>query len=513
MSALATASRARAAGPARERGLAAAAIFISGAASFGLAIRGPNETLLLILVSLGAFALFLFFVSGRYELTLALFLLWLGLLDGFLKLKSGSQYATLVRDALMFAIAGGAAIRLVIRRRFTVPPYTGWILLFVAVCLVQVANPASGSKLHALAALKPHLEFVPLFFFGHAVMRSPGRIRAFLLLMLAVTALNAIVAIYQYQLTPQQLAGWGPGYARLIEGSGNVGGRVAYGTGAEQFVRPFGLGADVGFSGSVAALAAPGAIALLLLPRRRWSRVAAFALGGSVVLGLVASQARVSLLQAAFAIVVFAALSSVSRRRIQVVTGIAAAVVVSWLVISIVSQNIGAQVFQRYSTISPGQVGATAVDYKSSSFSLLGEYLVKYPFGAGIGKVGPASGFAGGSTVDLNAENEFNYLLLELGYPGLIILCGFALSICFLAVTRVRRIVDPELRPLLMALSAAFIGVVMTFAGAPLLAGPPASPFLWFAAGTLVYWLAAPHGTHPPALKLGAADPTARGAS
>jgi hypothetical protein len=475
-------------------GLLAASSLIT----FALAVRGPQQTVLLIAASLAIFALALLVVSPRYEVSLAIFIVYLGVLDGYLKLKSGSQSVALGRDVLLYAIAAGALIRLSVGKRVHFPPYTGWIVAFVAVCLVQLANPHNHSLLHALGGLRPHLEFVPLFFLGYAVMRSAKRLRVFLILLLAVTAINGAVALYQYQLTPAQLASWGPGYSRLINGFGAIAARVSYNPNQAQatHVRPFGLGSDTGFSGNLAALAAPAAIALLVL-RRRVARGISVALAGSVVVALVASQARVSLIGAAFSVIAFTALSTASRRRLRVILGIATVVVISWFAVSIVATNIGAQVFQRYQSIAPSRVVSTSINYKRSSFSALGTYLVKYPLGAGLGTSGPASTFANNSLRDLNAENEFNFLILELGYPGLLLLCGFCIQMCLLVAFNIKRIADPELRPLLTALGAAVIGTFATFAGGPILSGSPGAPFFWFACGTLVYWLASPSGHVP----------------
>ena len=71
--------------------------------------------LLLALLIFGAVFLCLWLLlSERYELTLAVLMLYLGLLDGYVKLKLNTSWATLGRDALLYAIVAGA---LVARRR------------------------------------------------------------------------------------------------------------------------------------------------------------------------------------------------------------------------------------------------------------------------------------------------------------------------------------------------------------------------------------------------------------
>ena len=51
------------------------------------------------------------FGSRRVDHSLAALGLYLGLLGGYLKLRTGNQYATLGRDLLVVAIAAGAAFR------------------------------------------------------------------------------------------------------------------------------------------------------------------------------------------------------------------------------------------------------------------------------------------------------------------------------------------------------------------------------------------------------------------
>src|SRR4051812_34684301 len=81
-----------------------------------LATQGPRSTALLIAVSLAAFGVAVLAFSPRYEISLAILLVYIACFDGFIKLKSGSGYATLGRDVLMLALAGGAVVRLAVRR-------------------------------------------------------------------------------------------------------------------------------------------------------------------------------------------------------------------------------------------------------------------------------------------------------------------------------------------------------------------------------------------------------------
>ena len=177
---------------------------------------------------LGAVAVWMFF-SERYERTLAVLALYLGLLDGFLKLKTGSSVATLGRDVLMYSIAAGALARLALRREpLRIPKLTVPIVVWVIICFAEVLNPVVPSMTHALAGVRQHVEFVPLFFLGYAVMRSERRLMGLLILLIVVAAANGIVALLQSQLSLAQLASWGPGFARLVYGTSVVTARTFY---------------------------------------------------------------------------------------------------------------------------------------------------------------------------------------------------------------------------------------------------------------------------------------------
>ena len=93
-------------------------------------------------------------LSTRYTLTLTLLALYLGLLDGPIKLEATNhKLASSLRDILIIAIVLGMLMRPVVRReRLSLPPLSGWVLAFVAFVLVEALNPHTGSILKSLAA-------------------------------------------------------------------------------------------------------------------------------------------------------------------------------------------------------------------------------------------------------------------------------------------------------------------------------------------------------------------------
>jgi hypothetical protein len=433
------------------------------------------------------------FMSRRYERTLLVLLLYLALADGFLKLKTnGGASVTLARDVLLYAIAAGALVRATIERRsLQTPPLTMWVIAFVAIVVVQLLNPSDGTLGHSLASLRPHIEFVPLFFLAYGVMRTKRRLRAFLVVLLAVSAVNGVVSLVQFNLTPDQLASWGPGYANRVYGNG-VSQRIFFSAnGTQDRTRPFALGSDSGFGGDLGLIAAPGALLLIGSAIRGWRKAAIVLMAAGVVLAIVTSQQRTAVVGSILALLTFGAMATLSRRTFAILLGGALAAVLTLLIILPLAGSSGSGAFRRYSSITPSKLVKTTYDYRGSTLALLPRYAKDFPFGTGIGTAGPASSVGGTKAPPaLNAESEFNFLLIELGIPGVLCLLLLNLRLLGSALVHIRRFVDPELRLLLAAMVAPLVALLVTWFTDVSTATTPGSPYFWFVAGTLAYWLA-----------------------
>jgi hypothetical protein len=466
---------------------------VAAAAASGIALAAPGVSATSVGVVIAGLAVGgFFFASRRVEVSLAAFLLYLGLGDGFLRLWTGIPELTLVRDALLLAIVAGAIIRaLGARSSLPFPPLTGWIVALVALALVQVLNPENQKLSYAVAAIRPHVEFIPLFFFGYLLMRTPHRLRVFLGLLLVVAVANGIVGFIQFNLTQEQLASWGPGFRDRVYGDGVITGRFFLNDRGVAQVRPMGLGSDVGFSGSVGTIAAPAALALLVGLRRYRDRLLVLAGLGGIVLAILSSQTRLTVVSSIVALAAFAALGVGRRRAGQVIFGVAAAALAVYVVVMLVGTESG--LFQRYRSIAPTSAIGTTISYRAGNFETFQQYLGEYPFGAGLGTGGPAVGFfEGRGNKALDSETEFNFLLIELGIPGLLLFLAFTGRLLWLAAG-VRRH-DGETRLLLAAVAAPLFAIAVAYVVATPTTSSPSGPYLWFAAGVLAYWcLPRPH--------------------
>jgi hypothetical protein len=465
-------------------------------------VTHPNY-LILVGVVVGVLTVVGLVLSPRYEVSLVLIAIYLGLLEGPAKLGSGGhETVSVVRNVLIFSVGLGVLLRLIVKKeKIRLPPLSAWVLAFSALVLIEALNPKTHGILKALGGYRQQLQWVPFFFFGYAVFRTKDRFRKLFLLLGVIALANAVVNVYQTKLGPTGLAGWGPGYRDLVFGTlesgklGGISGRT-YAVEGIARVRPPGLGSDAGGGGGFGTLALAGTLALLATGplRRRWP-VLILCIGA-----LVATATGLGRLQVIGAVVDIAAFAALSlsagarvKRAIAAVLGVLLlAIPAGLLLVSIEAKGT----FQRYESISPERIGGTN-DSKGSALSHIPNTIAAAPFGVGLGTVGAAAGF-GGKQTDLveghgvNAETQYNFITDELGLPGLVLWVALTVKLIVLALRRLRRVPDIELRLYLAAIISTFIAfTLMGFAG-PTMAAPAFGPFFWLSAGIGAYWFAGP---------------------
>jgi hypothetical protein len=488
----------------RERLLAGMTMLIPLALALAISVDMPKPTVaslvLVVGLTLGVAAVIALVVSTRYTVTLTLLALYLGLLDGPVKLESASRLASGARDVLIGAIVIGMLMRLGLKRqRVTLPPLSGWVLGFVVIVLIEALNPHTGSVLKVIGGYRQQLEWVPFFFFGYLIVRSKQRFRQLFLLLGVIALANGVVGAYQYRIGPGQLASWGPGYSELVKGgeegvSNKITGRTYKAEGTAQ-VRPPALGSDAGFGGGVGVIALPGLLALLAVGRlrRRWP-VLLCCMGA--LLGIATSASRTSAVIGALVLVGFALLSLFAGLRVsRPLVGLVVIAVITFAVGSVLVATEGKGVFARQETLTNLQnTEEKGGGLKERNLSQIPSDLAGAPFGLGLGTVGSASGFGGRQRVELEGQKvakglAYNLLADELGAPGLLLWIGFSLSVIVLALRRLRRVADVELRTYLVAILTAFIALTLEGFSGPTLA-VTVGAFLWFAPGVIAYWMA-----------------------
>jgi hypothetical protein len=477
---------------------AATAGLVALVIALGVTVEMPKPNYVLVLGAiLGLLCVVALAMYARLEVTVAMLGLYLGLMDGPIKLLAYNQAASAIRDVLIAAIGVGALLRLIQRGRgVRLPPLSGWVLGFVALVLVEAFNPDTQGIVKAIGGFRQQLEWVPFFFFGYALMRSRQRFRRLYVILGVIALANGLLSAYQTRLTPGELASWGPGYAELVHGSEDLSARKYVSEGVAR-VRPPGLGSDTGFSGGVGVLALPGALALLATARRRRRWIAMlFCL--AALLAVATALARLSAVGAVIGVIAFALLSLSAGRRVTKPLG--ALLMVGALGLPLGALLVSAEghgVFSRYESIAPTKVVGTSTSYKEVSLSEIPKIVTTKPFGFGLATAGAASAFGGHSGVTFeghafSAETQYNFITDELGLPGLVLWVGLSLLIIAMAVRRLPHVRDVDVRIHLAGMFAAFIAfTVMGFDG-PVSAGVAFGSYFWFAVGTAAYWFFGP---------------------
>lgn len=466
---------------------------LSGLAVALTVATADSRPLVILAASSGVVCVVWLLLTARYELSLIVLLLYVGLADGYLKLSTGSPIATLGRDVVLYAIVAGATARLLVRHESVrLPPLTGWLLALVALVTVQVLNPGASNVVDAFAAVRQHIEWVPLFFAGYALLVTSNRLRIFFLLLGVVATANGIVALIQLSLTPEQLAAWGPGYSDFVLGTGDVSGRTFLDTSGVSRIRPFGLGGDVGAGGNFGLIAAPGILAVIGLVGRRKAAIPALILMAGVLLAIVTSQGRAAVLAAVITVAAFLLFGVIGRQSLRPVIALMLVVALAGVVVPRVVGSANDGTYDRYRDIAPSKAVDTAYNYRIDDIGLVPQYIRDYPLGAGLGTLGPASTLREGEQSKLSGETNFSFLIVELGIPGMVLLLAFSLRVLWLAATRIRRIPDSETRLLLAGLAAPLVGILVAWISGPALATPPYAPYFWVASGALSFWLLTP---------------------
>jgi hypothetical protein len=462
--------------------------------AIAVTIALPSASLLLVLaVIAGAVGIVAMIVCSRLDITVTLLLLYLGLLEGPVKLLTNTRELTAsISDVLIIAVCLGALMRIAVtKERIKMPPLSGWVAAWVVLVVLNAFNPRTEGILHVLGGFRQQLQFVPFFYFGYVLMRSKRRFRQLFVIVGVIALANGVVAAYQTELSPAQLASWGPGYHNLIYPPGSGSGRVYFSEG-EARVRPPGLGAEAGTSGAVGHVALPMALALLALSRRRKKWIAMlFALGA--IMAVVVGLGRLQLIGAGLGVLAFVGLAMLSGRQFTRTLGTILAVVVLAIPVgAIVVSSLRSGTFKRYESI--GTSSQTTL-HKEAAWSKIPKYVEVSPFGFGLGNSGAVSGFGGNANKNLieghglTSETEYNVLVKELGLPGLILWPLLAIYVSLLVARRIRRVRDPELAICLAGTIAAFVALPIEGSSAFISGGVAGGAYYWFAIGVAAYWL------------------------
>ncbi len=476
---------------------------VPAAIALAISVEGREASLPLVLGAIvAAVGIVTLMMYSRLEVSVALLVVYFGLLDGPVKLLApGRELTASIQDVLIFAIGAGVLMRLVARKeRIGLPALSGWVIAWTVLVLANIFNPRTEGLLHILGGLRQQLQYVPLFFFGYALMRSKVRFRQYFIIIGVIALANAAVAAYQTGISPAQIASWGPGYHNLYhsfeEGEEREPGGAprVFASEGEGRVRPPGLGSDEGFSGSVGVIGLPACLALLVIsPRRRKWVAAVLAFGAAV--GIIVSLGRLAVIEGGLAVAAFAGLAALSGSKLGRTLGTLLAVFVLAIPAgALVVSSLRSGTLKRYERISTSSATTAG---REKAWSKVPEYAAAEPFGFGLGNSGPVGGFGGRNTNlleghSLTSETEYNVLVKELGVPGVLLWPALVFYVIFLTLAGIRRVRDPDIAICLAGTLATFFVLPIAASAAFLESGVSTGSYFWFAIGVAAYWFAGP---------------------
>lgn len=409
-----------------------------------------------IVIFVAGVTLLWYLTTERIPLALILLIVFMGVFEGYLKLNtSGSAYYVIYAARNVLTIALGLNVLFKARMRkleeigidFSWPPFSLLIGFYLLWCLINIFHPDGINLMNSIAGVRPHIEFVPLYFLGFLVCKKDPKWYTHLLITFVIIGvLNAVAAIHQYKLGPEALSQvWGPGYEKLVgDLNGNIqdpatvrdkigfNARVYYDSNYNLILRPPGLGSDHSFPAMVAQISMFAVLVLLFyyLKMKNYWMVGFLALSALLLFaGIIVSASRSYLLLTIVGLAIgllfyMREIFSGQKLKIVVLLIIAGAI---WGGNYALKSYISESVYDRFQNVStPGKLYERLEEEKFSNWDYTRYYLFENPLGRGLGKVGPGAAFFATSVEDAmflgNGETEVNFVLSELGIVGLFLL-------------------------------------------------------------------------------------------
>jgi hypothetical protein len=434
---------------------------------------------------------------GKRRLTLVVIFGYL-VVEGFLKLMSNyNPVVHLGMDIIVLTVAAAWAADAIARRRAMLPdlPWIRWIGLYALWIVLQMFNPYTPGLIPAVASFKLYLTMIPLYFITAAVIRTREDVLAILTAIVGIALVPYLVALVQYPLGPRSVLDLSPRFWQNIAGMHEW--------------RPFGTSPTPGGESVLAFLVTPLAVALLLtrqLPvKLRWLAGLSIALAAGV---FVVSGVRQVFLGCVVALLTMGALVGLrqSGRGVFAVVMVALLGIGAYVGVQAVLRPLATEallddpralglwresdVTTRLATLAHAETYLTA---RQNAFREIGLRLQYYPFGAGLGRVGPgaavlqtlrADSFR--NTIETRigySENFFATMLQEMGIPGTLLVTVLLIGMPVGAARLARRSRDPVTMATSAAIAGVWVGVLAMSWGSQPFLGNPITALYWILAG------------------------------
>lgn len=445
-------------------------------------------------------------LSANYNRSIMMIFLFASV-AGLLKYKTDFNPVVHVTiDIMMVIVCFGWAIRRFFAARSSDKPISTpcekLILIFVAICVLQLFNAYTYSYLASLAALKMHILMIPLFFFGYHYTRSIEQLRQRGVVFGIIALVMSTAAVSQFQKGPDQVKAEMPEYTSIIDQN------TWQDETGRSFFRPMSTTSNAGGASTWMQCIIPLTLALCMAKfvskRLRFFMITTLAI---CIMTLFISLIRQMFVVTAISLVLMLFLQLMSRKL-----GQGALVVIALSVMVLGGYNLAKNVAGTSSGALLGLIDTASnpvsAFQQNNRYVMLGvvwQVAQMYPLGAGLGRTGPAAVKFYGEIQAfydiysehqwrsqmhapsmMPSENYFLVLMSETGIPGTIIMVLIVLVLLWKGLKAYIAIQDDSLKWYSASCLGILVSIFIVFFGGPALITAPLNLFFWFLGGVLL---------------------------
>jgi hypothetical protein len=364
-------------------------------------------------------------------------------------------------------------------------PAEPWLMLVCAYLVLMIVHPGTYSVLSGVAQTVLYVAIFCPVFWAPAYVQTPRQLARILVILLVCNGLNSLVGVLQVY----DPARWMPPELSSLYTGDALAAATYIGRNGRLVIRPPGLFDTPG------AVCAAGTVAVLLglilaiEPIVWWKRGAALLFATAGISAIYLSHVRAAFLVTLGSLAVYMGLLALQgeRKRLSGFVAATAGLLAAGLAIAVL---LGGQSVQdRFLTLLDGDPGQVYFESRGvqleSAFSTL---LVKYPFGAGLGRWGMMHSYFGATgsaeSSEVFAEIQPNAWIVD---GGILLLGLYALVLALTAAAALklfRSLADGNNRLLAAAVIAANFGTLaLVFSFVPF--GTAVGSQFWFFEGAL----------------------------
>jgi len=292
-----------------------------------------------------------------------------------------------------------------------------WVVALLTLLGLMVLHPQTVTLTAGMAQVGVYLAVIaPLFWAPHFV-RSPEQMARLFWILLLCSGANAVVGVLQVY----DPARWLPQeFSRVVTQSTLGLGAVTYvGANGQQIVRPPGLFDTPGAVAGPAMFASLLGLIFTVSPIPFWKRALSLSIAGCGFAAIYLSQVRISLVVAVLMLAVYALVLFRQGRAARSSQFGLLAVGILALSFSLALSVGGASVAERFKSLFADDPLAVYQQARGAQLRYtFAELLYQYPFGAGLGRWGMASGYFGSSDPNVPpiwAEIQFTGWMIDGG--------------------------------------------------------------------------------------------------